>query len=148
MRTASLLLALLATNALAADSGRIGDLAYDPAQWRVERAGSGYAIRCRRASHGCDDLLLTARISIGGRCDARSVGGKENGARMSRSPRPAFDILMAERDLGCRNFVPPSKRACIAYRGRLYLFDAPVLSCRHGADGGKADAFLNGLRPG
>lgn len=118
----------------AATAGRIGDLAYDQRHWQVERHGERYEVRLRK---GLDDAGLTVRFAPGApsACTAETMTHETEGLAdrsFKTIAKPGADIYVVTAWFGCRNARPPTVHACAAYKGRIYRFDALVLSCEGG----------------
>jgi hypothetical protein len=147
------LIATVSAAAFAADRAieRFGDLSYDQDDWIVTALNKGYAVRAKATDD--DDAMLSfikvtsARDDV---CRADDFPERREGyygrTRISTIKRPGFDIHVAEYDIGCRNWRPPTVAACTTYGDKTYRFSSPVVGCRGGPPlNGGFTQFLSGL---
>ncbi len=127
------------------------ELSFDASRWDVNGAETAYDVYCKTPdcahttiavtiapeADACTPEALTfadARPTFPGRIDKFSHGG--------------LSFLTAEGDFGCRNLAGGPVRACTAYGGKTYLFDAPGQGCTTAPDAShRVDEILQGLRP-
>jgi hypothetical protein len=144
------LLVLALASSLAAEEGRVGDLGYDPASWRLDPAGDGYRVQARVGERADIDMTMAVTTEPASVCRLEalpdSAPSHHGGARKSTLAKPRFDIHVVEIDFGCRNRRPLSVFACTAYKGRVYRFTAPINGCKGGGGENPMLAFLQGLR--
>ena len=142
------LLAAVRASAEPIAAGRIGDLAYDDARWKVEREGDGYRASSRQNDNGVS-VRVTIEPGETSACSGESMMQATDFLRDRKYQsisNPGFDIHVVSAWTECRNARPPSVYACAAYKGRVYRFDSPVVGCRGGPGfGDGALEFLEGL---
>jgi hypothetical protein len=131
------------------NAGRLGDLAYDVARWKVESVADGFRITSLRDNH--NGVSISVRIAPGEPSGCRDDLMMKN-SLPSQHPesqvlrKSGFDIHVASGWTGCRNARPPSVLACTAYKGNVYRFDSRVVGCSGGPGfGDGALDFLSGL---
>jgi hypothetical protein len=140
---------LIATVAVAFAAGpveRFGDLTFDKTKWRVIEHDHGYVVQAVAR----DDKKVSAFGHI--KFSSESCGpadfperreGYYGRTNIRTIARPGFDIHVAEYDIGCRNWRPPTVEACTTYKNKTYRFSSPVVGCRGGPPAG--DGFVEFL---
>lgn len=118
---------------------RIGDLQlyHDPREWRVDRDGQGYAVRCLGA--GCDSPLMSIRVLAADQsvCTPGAVIDRSLPLfpdawtrRATTASAIGLTVHVATLDQGCRNWAGSPVFACTEHNGSIYWFEAPGEGCR------------------
>lgn len=117
---------------------RIGDLQlyHDPQEWRIDRDGDGFAVRCVGAD--CDDPLMSIAV-VAADQSACSPGAVIDRSlpffpdawtrRATVASAIGLTVHVATLDQGCRNWAGSPVFACTRHYGNVYWFDAPGDGC-------------------
>lgn len=153
------LLFVLPSSAIASEYP-IGDLAitYDPAKWQFSRISEGDPLRSQPTQFEarCGDCRGDGVVGI----SVADIAREESEA--VTDPAWSHNVQHSSVALGeiviefttalspCRNYVPPSMTARVAYRGRTYTFRSGVaMGCRGAFSVGseRFEELLRGLHP-
>jgi hypothetical protein len=139
----------------------LGDLtiSYDPARWSFARVSEGNPLLARPDAFvarciDCRNEAAFVAISVG------DIAREESEAALDpmwTRDRRHSTMTIGELTFGvttihspCRNYVPPSTTARVAYKGKTYSFrTGAIMGCRGsgGVDGHRFDELLRGLHP-
>lgn len=130
---------------------RFGDLTYDRDRWVVTKVNNGYWVTAKVPDK--DDTsfsTITITAAVDDVCRAGDFPERRSGyygrTHFNTLKRPGFDVHVALYDIGCRNWRPPTVKACATYKDKTYRFSAPVTGCRGGPPSGDGFVgFLNTL---
>lgn len=127
-------------------------LSYDPALWRVEKAGNGIW-RAAPVDEG-QSPSVTIDTNYGGPCSQEAMAalaynapGFQHGRKTATLPS-GLTAHFAFGATGCRNATASPMAACVVHQGTTYLFKSESMGCRGNPYGdAQAEALLQGLRP-
>ena len=131
----------------------LGDLQlrFDANRWDVNGAKSAYDIYCK--TPGCTGVSIAVTItSTGDTCSPEALRfdgpGVPGPGHVDQFSHAGLSFLVAEGNFDCANLAGGPLRACTAYSGKAYLFDAPGQRCHTNPHASEDfNEILQGLQP-